>query len=75
MVCASGQRNMGYAWFLAMNENEILTTGEPHAPFDARATGAVPGEGVGVLLLKRHQLLLIYMAAGNSSFRDSRTTG
>jgi hypothetical protein len=27
------------------------------------------------LLLKRHQLLLIYMAAGNSSFRDSRTTG
>ena len=53
MICASGQRNMGYAWYLSMNRNELLSQGEPSAPFDSKSTGGVPGEMAGVVVLKR----------------------
>ena len=54
MLCASGQRSMNLPQYEAMSIMGMLATGDnPASPFDASATGLVPGEGVGVLLLKR----------------------
>ena len=53
MICASGQRAMGIPTFEGLKQHELLSVGEPHAPFDSRATGSVPGEGVGAVILKR----------------------
>src|SRR5690606_5457559 len=53
MICAAGQRNMGYNWYLSLLKNGILATDAVTAPFDSQSSGSVPGEGVGVVLLKR----------------------
>ncbi|MFQ5731097.1 MAG: C45 family autoproteolytic acyltransferase/hydrolase [Planctomycetaceae bacterium] len=53
MICAAGQRWMGIAGFESFARHELLSRGEPQAPFDERVTGNVPGEGVGVVVLKR----------------------
>ena len=53
MICAAGQRAMGLATFESMQRTGRLSQGDPVSPFDAQATGCVPGEGVGVVLLKR----------------------
>ncbi len=53
MICAAGHRAMGFASFELMARNGDLTFTKPHGPFDQNADGCVPGEGVGVLLLKR----------------------
>lgn len=53
MICASGQRAMGIPTFEGLKQHELLAIGEPHAPFDSRSTGSVPGEGVGAVILKR----------------------
>ena len=54
LVCAAGQRRMGLPAYEAMSLAGCLAPGEdPAAPFDAAACGYLPGEGVGVLILKR----------------------
>jgi acyl transferase domain-containing protein len=53
MVCAAGQRALGLPMFAGLSLSGLLARGEPHAPFDLEADGYVPGEGVGVVLLKR----------------------
>ena len=54
MICAGGQRCMNLPQYEAMSINGVLAVGDhPHSPFDTAASGMVPGEGVGVLLLKR----------------------
>ena len=53
MICASGQRGMGVSGYESLARHEVLSRGEPKAPFDAQSTGLVPGEGVGVIVLKR----------------------
>ena len=53
MICASGQRAMGIPTFEGLKQHNLLSVGEPYAPFDSRATGSVPGEGVGAVILKR----------------------
>ncbi len=53
MICAAGHRAMGFATYETMARNGTLTSTAPRGPFDNAADGCVPGEGVGVLLLKR----------------------
>jgi len=54
MVCASGQRRMGLPAYETLAMTGLLAAdAHPRAPFDAQAKGHVPGEGVGVVLLKR----------------------
>ena len=53
VVCAAGDRNMGLLVYEAEALSGRLAQGEPRSPFSATADGSVPGEGVGVLLLKR----------------------
>jgi acyl transferase domain-containing protein len=54
MVCAGGQRKMDLPTYESLSLGGLLSVnGNPRAPFDAQADGFVPGEGVGVLLLKR----------------------
>ncbi|NIL97509.1 MAG: acyltransferase domain-containing protein, partial [Planctomycetales bacterium] len=54
MLCAAGQRRMGLPAFEALSAAGMLATDpSPHGPFDAQANGILPGEAVGVLLLKR----------------------
>ena len=54
MVCAAGQRRMGLPTYEVLSLTGTLSTRDkPRSPFDAQADGYVPGEGVGVLLLKR----------------------
>ena len=54
MVCAGGQRRMTLPVYEDMSRTGRLSPdANPRPPFDARANGFVPGEGVGVLLLKR----------------------
>lgn len=53
MVCAAGQRAMSFAQFEFLNRKQRLAMGDGTGPFDESATGIVPGEGVGVVLLKR----------------------
>ncbi|MBX3439062.1 MAG: polyketide synthase, partial [Planctomycetaceae bacterium] len=53
MVCAGAQRRMGLPEYEALSLKGLLPMGEPRSPLDAAYDGYVPGEGVGVLLLKR----------------------
>ncbi len=53
VVCAAGERNMSRLSFEAYAADGKLAQGEIRSPFDAQAKGSVPGEGVGVVLLKR----------------------
>lgn len=53
VVCAAGHRAMGLSIYEAMSLRGDLAGDDPRAPFDARAQGCLPGEGVGVVVLKR----------------------
>ena len=53
VVCAGGERNMGLLAYEAYAAEGRLASGAARSPFDAEAHGCVPGEGVGVVLLKR----------------------
>jgi len=54
MVCAAGQRRMALAAYETLAVANVLSPDDhPRSPFDAQANGYVPGEGVGVVLLKR----------------------
>ncbi|QEG35090.1 type I polyketide synthase [Bythopirellula goksoeyrii] len=54
MICAAGQRRMGLPEYEGLAMGGVLSTGTgaPTA-LDARGNGFIPGEGVGVVLLKR----------------------
>ena len=54
VVCEAGQRRMNLLAYEALSMTGVLSTEEkPRSPLDAKANGYVPGEGVGVLILKR----------------------
>ena len=53
IVCAAGDRNMGLLVYEAEALRGRLAQGQTHSPFDAQSGGSLPGEGVGVVLLKR----------------------
>ncbi len=53
MICAAGQRRMGWPMYESLALSGDLAQGSPRSPLDAGAAGCVPGEGVVVLLLKR----------------------
>ncbi len=53
VVCAAGDRNMGLLVYESESLSGRLAQGQPQSPLSAMASGSVPGEGVGVLLLKR----------------------
>ncbi|MBT6154257.1 MAG: acyltransferase domain-containing protein [Planctomycetaceae bacterium] len=54
MLCATGHREMGLSIYEFMAKLGLLSqTDDPKGPFDADASGYVPGEGVGVVILKR----------------------
>ncbi|HEX3725222.1 MAG TPA: beta-ketoacyl synthase N-terminal-like domain-containing protein, partial [Pirellulales bacterium] len=53
VVCAAGERNMGLLSYEAYAAAGKLAAGSARSPFDAHSDGSVPGEGVGVVLLKR----------------------
>ncbi len=53
VVCAAGQRSMELLSYQGLSLAGLLASGEPRAGFDSDADGLVPGEGVGVVLLKR----------------------
>lgn len=54
MVCAAGHRAMDYTSFAMWSRTGLLAKGnELRGPFEVGATGAIPGEAVGVLILKR----------------------
>ena len=53
MICAAGQRRMGWPMYESLALSGELAQGSPRSPLDAGAAGCVPGEGVVVLLLKR----------------------
>ena len=53
MVCAAGHRAMDYASYNTMAQSGFLALDDPAVPFDANASGPIPGEGVGVVVLKR----------------------
>ncbi len=54
IVCAAGQRRMGLPAYEGMSLAGMLATRDnAAAPFDGRACGHLPGEGVGVLIVKR----------------------
>ena len=53
-ICAAGQRRMGLPEFESLSLAGVLTEhNEPASTLDEDGQGFVPGEGVGVLLLKR----------------------
>ncbi len=53
MICAAGQRRMGWPIYESLALGGDLAQGQPRSPLDADAQGCVPGEGVVVVLLKR----------------------
>ncbi len=53
MICAAGQRAMDFGTFDMFARGGVLARTKPNGPFDADSDGAVPGEGVGVVILKR----------------------
>ena len=54
MIAAGGQRRMNLPQYVGAALNGALSASQsPRSPFDAAADGIVPGEGVGVVVLKR----------------------
>ena len=53
IICAGGQRTMDIFSYDTYAKDGLLSSGSPAQPFDINADGFVPGEGAGVLLLKR----------------------
>ena len=53
VICACGQRSMDLWVYETLSLAGVLSRGRPRAPLDASADGFVPGEGCGVLVLKR----------------------
>ena len=53
MICAAGQRRMGASNFESLDRAGLLSDDVPHNLLDAKYGGVVPGEGVGVVVLKR----------------------
>ena len=54
VICAAGQRRLGLPTYEAMSINGVLADDQSdRSPLDAAAKGYFPGEGVGVVLLKR----------------------
>jgi len=53
MVCASGHRAMDAATFCMIKRSGMLAEGAACNPLDSSSNGMFPGEGVGVVLLKR----------------------
>lgn len=53
MLCAAGQRAMSCSTYAFMSQTGQMASGAAAGPFDADARGCVPGECVGVLVLKR----------------------
>ncbi len=53
VICAAGHRSMGLPIYEMFSLSGHLHCNHPKAPFDAACDGYLPGEGVGVLLLKR----------------------
>ena len=53
MLCAAGHRGMSLSTYELLALEGKLAGDDPKTPFDADAQGHLPGEGVGVLVLKR----------------------
>lgn len=53
MIAIGGQQDLGPGVFDLLTAEGLLTDHPDRSPFDADATGYAPGEGCGVLLLKR----------------------
>ena len=53
VICAAGHRAMGLPMYELLALDGSLADDNPKSPFDAAAGGYLPGEGVGVLVLKR----------------------
>ncbi len=55
VICAAGNRAMSLPVFELLSLEGSLDGTDTAAPFDAAAKGYLPGEGVGVLILKRRE--------------------
>ncbi len=53
VLCAGAQRTMDISLYQCYASRGMLSPDRPRAGFDAAANGFVPGEGVGMVLLKR----------------------
>ncbi len=53
VLCAGAQRTMDVSLYRGYASRGVLSPAPPRAGFDAAASGFVPGEGVGMVLLKR----------------------
>ncbi|MBR4750335.1 MAG: hypothetical protein IK077_01090 [Thermoguttaceae bacterium] len=53
MIVIGGQQDLGPSVFDLLYATGTLSTNPQRSPFDAQANGAAPGEGCGVLLIKR----------------------
>ena len=54
MICAAGQRRLGPTGFLGLRQVNLLDeSADARSVLDANYRGVTPGEGVGVLILKR----------------------
>ncbi|MDX1969588.1 MAG: beta-ketoacyl synthase N-terminal-like domain-containing protein, partial [Planctomycetaceae bacterium] len=53
VLCAAGQRSMDINVFEGFRLRHVLASGDPKPSFSSDADGIVPGEGAGVLILKR----------------------
>ena len=53
VMCAAGQRTMDVTIFEGLSVENALAHGNVRPPYDAEQQGFVPGEGVGVVLLKK----------------------
>lgn len=54
MICAAAQRNLNCGLYESLAASgSLCAAGNPRGPFDRDGSGYAPGEGVGVLLLKR----------------------